>query len=95
MGKIKSLLLLLMGAFLAIFIYENWVAAPYIKLFGREIIQLHISLIIIVVFALGFIFGWLGHFSWGRSRRKTAAPASREEKVPQTQTPAQQEEKQE
>ncbi len=94
MGKFKSLLLLLIGALIAIFIYENWVTAPYIKLFGREIIQLNISIIIIVVFALGFIFGWLSHFGWTRNRRKkTAGLASGDEKVPDSQSPTQQEEK--
>ena len=93
MGKIKSLLMLLIGAILAIFIYENWVAAPYIKLFGREVIQLNISIIILLFFALGFMLGMLSCFAWTRSRRKTAEPASGEEKVPESQSPTQQEEK--
>jgi uncharacterized membrane protein YciS (DUF1049 family) len=90
MGKIKSILLLLIGAFLAIFIYENWVAAPYIKLFGKEIIQLHISMIILVFFTLGFILGIVSHLAWIRRRRKTAALASKEEKAPEPQSPDQQ-----
>jgi uncharacterized integral membrane protein len=93
MGKIKSLLMLLIGAILAIFIYENWVTAPYIKLFGREVIQLNISIIILLFFALGFMLGMLSCFAWTRNRRKTAEPASGEEKAPESQSPTQQEEK--
>jgi hypothetical protein len=94
MGKIKSILMLLIGAVLAVFIYENWVAAPYIKLFGRELIQLNISVIIIAVFFLGFIIGWLSCYSWRRTRRKNTM-ASGEEKTPESQDPAQQEAKKE
>jgi uncharacterized membrane protein YciS (DUF1049 family) len=90
MGKIKSILMLLIGAVLAVFIYENWVAAPYIKIFGRELIQLNISVIIIAVFLLGFIIGWLSCYSWSRTRRKNVE-ASREEKAPEAQSPTQQE----
>ncbi len=93
MGKIKSILMLLIGAFLAIFIWENWVETPYIRLFGREIIQLNISIIIISFFALGFILGWLSHFGWTRRRQKTAGLTSREEKAPESKSPTQQEEK--
>jgi uncharacterized integral membrane protein len=93
MGKIKNLLMLLIGAILAIFIYENWVTAPYIKLCGREVIQLNISIIILLFFALGFMLGMLSCFAWTRNRRKTAEPASGEEKVPESQSPTQQEEK--
>jgi hypothetical protein len=90
MAKIKSILLLLIGAVGAVFIYENWVVAPYIKLFGRELIQLNISVIIMAFFLLGVSLGWLGCYSWSRSRRKNAA-ASREEKAPEPQSPTQQE----
>jgi hypothetical protein len=93
MGKIKSLLMLLIGAFLAIFLWENWVAIPYIKLFGREVIQLNISIIILLFFALGFMLGMLSCFAWTRSRRKTVEPALKEEKAPESQNPTQQEEK--
>lgn len=93
MGKVKSVILLLLGGVLALFMYENWVAAPYIKLFGRELVQLQTSFIIIVVFFLGFICGWLGHFGWGRSRRSLADPALSQEDVPEPQSPQQQEEK--
>jgi hypothetical protein len=92
MGKIKSILLLLIGAFLALFVYENWVAAPYIKLFGKEVIQLNISIIIVIFFALGFILGVLSHLAWIHRRRKTAAAiTSKEEKAPESQNPDQQE----
>ncbi len=85
--------MLLIGAILAVFIYENWVTAPYIKLCGREVIQLNISIIILLFFALGFMLGMLSCFAWTRSRRKTAEPASGEEKVPESQSPTQQEKK--
>jgi uncharacterized integral membrane protein len=93
MGKIKNLLMLLIGAILSIFIYENWVTAPYIKLFGREVIQLNISIIILLFFAFGFMLGMLSCFALTRSRRKTAEPASGEEKVSESQSPTQQEKK--
>jgi uncharacterized membrane protein YciS (DUF1049 family) len=94
MTKIKSIIMLLIGAVLALFIYENWVVAPHIKLFGRDLIQLNISVIIIVVFFLGFLIGWLSCFSWRRTRRKNAL-ASRQEKAPESQSSNQQEAKQE
>jgi hypothetical protein len=93
MGKIKGIMLVLIGAFLALFIYENWVAAPYIKLFGREVIQLNISIIILIFFALGFFFGLLSYLAWTHRRQRTADPALREEKAPESQSPSQQEEK--
>jgi Na+/H+-dicarboxylate symporter len=94
MTKIKSIITLLIGALLALFIYENWVAAPHIKLFGKELVQLTISLIIIIVFSLGLIVGWLGCLGWRRARRRSA-PVSGEEKAPEPQSGAQQEAKQE
>lgn len=92
MGKIKSILLILIGAFLALFIYENWVAAPYIKLFGREVVQLNISIIVLFFSTLGFILGFLSHLAWTHRRRKAAATALGEEKVPESQSSNQQEE---
>jgi type VI protein secretion system component VasK len=94
MTKIKSILMLLIGAVLAVFIYENWVAAPHIKLFGKELIQLNISVIILVFFSLGFILGWLTCFSWRRAQRKSAAALS-EQKAPEPQGSTQHEAKQE
>ena len=87
MGKIKSILMLLIGAFLAVFIYENWVAAPYIKLFGREMIQLNISIIIISFFALGFILGWLSRFSWTRRSPKKPPDDFKRRKGPRVPKP--------
>jgi hypothetical protein len=69
------------------------VAAPYIKLFGREIIQLNISIIIFIFFTMGFIFGLLSHLAWTHRRQKTADPALSEQKAPESQSPSQQEEK--
>jgi hypothetical protein len=82
MGKIKSILLLLIGAVLAIFIYENWVTAPYIKLLGREVVQLNISIIILIFFALGFILGFLSHLSITSKRRQSTGSSSETEKSP-------------
>jgi heme/copper-type cytochrome/quinol oxidase subunit 2 len=95
MGKIKSVILILVGAFLSLFIYENWVAAPYIKLFGREIVQLNISIIILIFSVLGFILGILTHLAWIHRRRKTAAMALGGEQAPEAQSPEQQEENKE
>ncbi len=93
MKKIKSLLLLLIGAVLALFLYENWITAPYIKIFGKEMIQLNISLIILIFLALGFLLGMLSHFAWIQQRRKNLRMASGEQKAPESQNPSQQEEK--
>lgn len=93
MGKFKSILLILIGAFLALFIYENWVAAPYIKLFGKEVIQLNISIIILIFFALGFTLGVLSHLAWTLRRQKTAGLTLNEQKAPESQSPGHQEEK--
>jgi hypothetical protein len=96
MAKIKISLLILFTFVITYFIIENSILAPPIKLFGKEIIQLYTSFIILISFCLGLLFGWLGHVSWRRSRRReNAATASREQKVPEPQSPQQQEEKQE
>jgi capsular polysaccharide biosynthesis protein len=93
MNKIKSILLLLIGAVLALFLYENWVVAPHIKLFGKEIIQLNISLIIIIFLVFGFFLGIFSHFAWVQKRRKNTRLASGEQKAPESQSANQQEEK--
>jgi hypothetical protein len=93
MRKIKSIFLLLIGAAMALFLYENWVVAPHIKLFGKEIIQLSISLIMIIFFSLGFFFGMVSHVAWVQQRRKKARLASGEQKAPESQGANQQEEK--
>ncbi|MBM4287986.1 MAG: DUF1049 domain-containing protein [Deltaproteobacteria bacterium] len=69
MGKIKALLLVLMGALLTVFFLENWVAAPPLKIFAKEVVELQTSLIIIICLALGFIGGWLSGFNQTRQRR--------------------------
>jgi hypothetical protein len=91
MGKIKSIVLILIGGFLALFFYENWVTAPCIRIFGKEIIQLNTSIIILSFFALGFILGALTHFAWIQRRRKNSEPVSGEQQAPETQSPSQQE----
>lgn len=78
MGKVKSVVFLLLGAFLAIFLWENWVPAPIIKIFGKEIITLSNSLIIIICYVLGFLTGSLVCLAWShrqRTRLKTASSA--------------------
>jgi hypothetical protein len=95
MAKIKIFLLILATFIITYFIIENSILAPSIKLFGKELVQLHTSVIILISFWLGLVFGWLSHFSWTRNRRKNVGPASREEKAPEPQTPTQQEEKKE
>jgi hypothetical protein len=93
MKKIKSILLLLFGGILALFLYENWVNAPYIKIFGQEIIQLNTSIIIITFFLVGFFLGNLSHYTWIQQRRKKLAAASGNQKTPESQNANQQEEK--
>ena len=93
MAKIKIFLLIFITFLLTLFIYENSVLAPPIKLFGKEIIQIHISIIIITSFVLGAIFSWLGHFTWSRARRRSAELALRDQKAPESQDTDQQEEK--
>lgn len=93
MRKIKSFLLLLIGGLLALFFYENWVKAPCIKIFGQEIVQLNISIIILSFFLLGFFLGIVSHFTWTQQRRKKISPVSGDQKAPESQNPGQQEEK--
>jgi uncharacterized integral membrane protein len=93
MTKIKIFLLICITFVLTYFIIENSVLAPPIKLFGKELFQIHLSIVIIAFFFLGLIFGWLCHFNWSRTRRKKAQLASREQKAPESQDPDQQEEK--
>ncbi|AEB10230.1 lipopolysaccharide assembly protein LapA domain-containing protein [Desulfobacca acetoxidans] len=81
MAKIKIFLLILFTSLLTYFIIENSVLAPPIKVFGKELIQLHTSLIIIIFFVLGFILGWLGHVGWRHRRRKAAESSLGEEKI--------------
>lgn len=92
MAKVKIFLLISIAILLTIFISENTVIAPPIKLFGQQLFQVHTSIIIVSSFVIGLICGWLGHFSWSRSRRKTAELASSEQKVPEPQEQKQQEE---
>ena len=57
MRKIKSILLLIVGGILALFFYENWVTAPCIRIFGKEVVQLNTSVIILYFFSARF-FSW-------------------------------------
>ena len=93
MTKIKILLLIFITFLLTYFIIENSVSAPPIKLFGKELIQVQLSIIIIASFFMGLIFGWLSHFSWSRNRRKKIGLASGEQKAPESPNSNQQEEK--
>jgi hypothetical protein len=93
MTKIKIFLLIFITFLLTYFIIENSVLAPPIKLFGKELFQIHLSIIIVAAFFLGLIFGWLSHFNWSRNRRKNARLASGEQKAPESQGADQQEEK--
>ena len=90
MGKIKSLALLLLGAIAAVFLYENWVPAPVIKIFGKELIILSNSLIIIICFLLGFLVG--GLLSWAWWRRRARLQASKTQEAPEAQGGQRQEE---
>jgi hypothetical protein len=89
MRKFKSILLILLGGLLAIFLYENWIPAPHLKIFGKEIVQVNISLLIVVCLAFGGIFGFLSHVALSRSRKKKAPADLGEEKAPEPQEPAQ------
>jgi uncharacterized integral membrane protein len=93
MAKIKIFLLVLITFVITYFIIENSIPAPPIKLFGKELIQIQLSVIIIVSFLLGLIFGWLICFSWKRSRKNKQGVLLGEEKAPESQNPSQQEEK--
>lgn len=76
MNKVKVLLILVAGAVIGLFFYENWGLAIPIKLFGKELCSLPGSLIIMICFVLGFLMGWLGHVSWRRQRRRKAEAAT-------------------
>ncbi len=84
MGKVKALLLFLLGGIIALFFYENWGLPLPIKLFGKELVTLPGSLIIMVTFLTGFIFGWLAHVGWRRqrSRKAQATENLREQSLP-------------
>ena len=92
MAKVKIFLLILITILGTIFIYENSIPAPPIKFLGQQLFQVHTSIIIITSFFLGLIFGWLGHVSWSRNRRKIAELSLREQQVPEPQDHNQQEE---
>lgn len=94
MGKVKSILFLLFGALLAIFLYENWVPAPVIKIFGKEIVTISTSLVILICFLLGFLVGGLVCLSWSRHRRaaRLSQTDSAPQKTPETQKAQEQEE---
>jgi hypothetical protein len=93
MTKLKIFLLIFITFLLTYFIIENSVLAPPISLFGKQLFQVHVSIIIIASFLLGLIFGWLSHFNWSRNRRRNVAPISGEQQPPETQSPGQQENK--
>lgn len=90
MGRVKSVVFLLLGAILAIFLYENWVPAPVIKIFGKEIITVSNSLIIIICFCLGFLTGSLVSLAWSRRRASLAAAPSTPKEAPEAQETQQQ-----
>lgn len=92
MGKVKSVVFLLLGAILAIFLYENWVPAPVIKIFGKEIGTLSNSLIIIIFFLLGFLSGSLICLAWFRRRARLTAASSAPQNAPETHKAQQQHE---
>ncbi|MGQ9920102.1 MAG: hypothetical protein ACUVRZ_02110 [Desulfobacca sp.] len=84
MGKIKSVVFLLLGAILAIFLYENWVPAPVIKIFGKEIGTLSNSLIIISCFLLGFLSGSLVCLAWSRRQARLTVASGASQQAPET-----------
>ena len=94
MKKVKGVILLLIGVVLGIFLYENWVVAPSFRLFGRDLVQVQVSVIILACFALGFITGALSFLAWARRRQRNAAAASQEEQAPEPQQTAQKQEDQ-
>lgn len=85
MRKVKSILLVVVGGLLAIFLYENWLSAGYLKMFGKELIQVNVSLLMVFCLALGGIFGFLGHLALSRSRKKPAPGDLAEEQAPEAQ----------
>ncbi len=91
MKKIKGIFLLLIGVVLGVFLYENWVAAPYFRFFGRDLVQLTISVIMIIFFSLGFITGALSFLAWAHRRQKNSQAALQQQEAPETQETADQE----
>lgn len=83
MKNAKIVVLLILVALLAIFLYENSMQFSTLKFFGRELVKIHNSVVIILSFVLGFLSGWLGHVRWRRQRQLAAAVASRKEAEPE------------
>jgi TRAP-type C4-dicarboxylate transport system permease small subunit len=74
MNKVKGLLLLLLGALLVAFGYQNWQPpSPPIQLFGYDLPAVPQALIIYNCLVLGFLGGWMTHVL--RLRKKRAAQA--------------------
>ncbi len=77
MNKVKGVLLLLLGALLVAFAYQNWQPpSPPIQLFGYAFPAVPQVLIIYGCLALGFLGGWLAHIFRLRKRRAAQAQAS-------------------
>jgi uncharacterized integral membrane protein len=58
----KAFWLLVVGAILAIFIFQNWqYPTPPVQFLGFQILPIPQSAIILSFFALGFLAGWVAH----------------------------------
>lgn len=85
MGKIKSILFLIVGAVSAIFLYENWLPAPPIRIFGKELVTISNSLVMIISLSLGLLIGLLIMLAFYRRRTRAMAAASAPQQTPESQ----------
>ncbi len=60
MSRFKAVVLLVFGAVLAVFIYQNWVYPnPAVRFLNFEFLPLPMSVILLGFFLLGFLAGWV------------------------------------
>jgi uncharacterized integral membrane protein len=77
MNKFKALFLAVIGAVLAIFIYENWsYPNPPVRFLGFEFLPLPVPVIILGCFLLGFLAGWVTN-AFGVKQHKHEAPSEK------------------
>ncbi len=92
MSKVKSVIFLVLGGLLAIFLYENWLPAPAIRIFGKELVTISNSLIIIICLTLGIMTGGIMGLMWSRRRERALLSQTGPEEAPEKQQHRQQEE---
>jgi hypothetical protein len=91
MSKVKGLLLLLLGALLVTFGYQNWQPpSPAIQLFGYAFPAVPQVLLIYGCLALGFLGGWMTHVLRLRKKRAAQAQALAQQEPGESDHPQQQ-----